>query len=116
MSKKWLTAVMLTKEKIVKIWDCKVSYDVTDVTVPANTIFYFFSKEKADLEIPQLNLLDTASIVWLDKKLSETVLDNKLYCCGVKKGKSLIVKTNYGEATCGEFFENLNEYFDFEFV
>jgi hypothetical protein len=44
--KKWLNAIWVSRENIFKTWTGQVSYDVTDVSVPENTVFYFFSDEK----------------------------------------------------------------------
>lgn len=90
---KWLTAVIVSKENIMKFWDCKISDSVTDVTVPNNTVFYFFSTRKADLKISQLKFLDTAIDVWVDEELHALALDHKLYCCGKKENSALIVTT-----------------------
>ena len=81
MDKKWLVAVFLSKrDKILKTWSGKVSYDVTDVTVPENTVFYFFSTcEEVNLELTQINLSEQEAIAWMST-IRELVHEKKLYC------------------------------------
>lgn len=112
---KWLTAVIVSKENIMKFWDCKISDTATDVTVPNNTVFYFFSTRKADLKISQLKFLDTAIDVWVDEKLHALALDHKLYCCGKKENSALIVTTPTKKIVWENFF-NIRKNFNFEFV
>lgn len=112
---KWLTAVIVSRENIMKFWDCKVSDTATDVIVPNNTVFYFFSTQKADLKISQLKFLDTAFNVWVDEKIYALALDHKLYCCGKKENSALIIAMPDKTIVWENFFsvrQNLN----FEFV
>ena len=91
--KKWLIAfyVSFGEEKILKTWTGKVSYDVTDVTVPLNTIFYFFSEqEEVNLSITILKLSKVSLLTAFE---GEPVVaqDNKLYCCGKRVNDSLVL-------------------------
>lgn len=115
--KKWLNAVWVSRENIFKSWEGKVSYDITDVSVPENTIFYFFSNEKVDMELIQLNLTEHSNNLWI-KKLDGLVINNKIYCCG-KKEKNDLVLIKSGKSNEGiivkDFFDTLR-FFNFEFV
>lgn len=113
--KKWLTAILASKEKVLSIWNCTISDNTTDVIVPDNTIFYFFCAQKADLEMIQLNFLDTAKIVWMDERIHALALDHKLYCCGKKVHNSLVVNTPSKKIILENFF-NTQKNFNFEFV
>ena len=106
MDKKWLVAVFVSnREKILKVWSGKVSYDVTDVTVPENTIFYFFSTcEKANLEITQMKLSEKEAIEWISE-MRGLVHEGKLYSEGIRKGDSIILKNSNCEITLDKFLE-----------
>ena len=66
MSKKTVIAFYVgSNEGILKCWSCKVSKDIDmiDVSVPANTIFSFFStSENVGLEIVQIKLLSNITV------------------------------------------------------
>ncbi len=115
MEKKWLTAIWLSKENIFKIWDCKVSYDVTDVAVPENTVFYFFSKRRANLEIIQLSFSIIDNQVWFDEEIDQLVMDHKLYCCGKKYEDALIIEGENKNCIIPDFFDTFHN-FKFEFI
>lgn len=104
MKKKWLVAVFVSKrDKILKVWTGKVSYDVTDVTVPENTVFYFFSTcEKANLEVTQLKLSEKEAIAWISE-MRALVQEGKLYSEGIRKGDSIVLRNNDCEITLDKF-------------
>lgn len=114
--KKWLNAIWVSRENLFKSWTGQVSYDVTDVSVPENTIIYFFSNEKVDMEMIQLTLTKQASNIWF--KLNGLVMDHKIYCCG-KKVKTDLVLIKSGQSNekmiLKDFFDTF-KIFNFEFV
>lgn len=107
---KWLIAVSLTKgDNILKVWSGKVSYDVTDVTVPENTIFYFFSTcKKANLEVTQLKLSEKEAIAWISE-MRELVQEGKLYSEGIRDGNSVVLGNSDCEITVDDFIKFAEE-------
>lgn len=114
---KWLIAfyVLFGEEKIVRIWTGKVSYDVTDVTVPLNTLFYFFSEqEEVNLAVTSLKLSKINLLAAFGGK-PVLVQDDKLYCCGKRVNDSLVLMENGKKSIIRNFF-NLFDEFTIEFV
>lgn len=114
--KKWLNAIWVSRDNIFKSWVGKVSYDVTDVSVPENTIFYFFSNEKVDMELIQLSLTKQNNNLWI--KLDGLVMDHKLYCSGKKEKNDLVLTksgTNNETIVIQDFFDTF-KFFKLEFV
>lgn len=107
---KWLIAVYLTKwDRILKVWSSKVSYDVTDLALPNNTVFYFFSTcEKANLEVTQLKLSEKGAIAWISK-MRELVQKGKLYSEGIREGDSIVLRNRDCEITVDDFIKFAEE-------
>ncbi len=117
--KKWLVAIFVSKkEKIIKLWKGQVNYDTTDVSLPDNTLFYFFSTSPSDkilnLEIINLKILEQDIKVWISN-INELIHENKLYCCGHLENGSLII-TNSGFKIEVKDFEKISNQFRIEFV
>lgn len=112
--KKWLNAIWVSRENIFKTWTGQVSYDVTDVSVPENTVFYFFSDEKIDMEMVQLSLTKQDQSLYI--KFNGLILQNRIYCYGQKEGNNLVlIKSNYEKVILEKFFD-ICKGFNLEFI
>lgn len=114
---KWLVAfyVSFGEEKILKTWTGKVSYDVTDVTVPLNTLFYFFSEqEEVNLAVTSLKLSNVSLLTAFGGECV-VVQDDKLYCCGKRVDDSLVLVED-GKISSIQNFFNIFDEFTIEFV
>ena len=115
---KRLIAIVVSDKNIAKTWSCKVSDDVTDVTVPNNTIMYFFTEESNEnFELIQIKLNKVRDIISIDNKvLQSIVIDNKVFCCGRKVGKALVLdRINLPSVVVNDLFDT-NKSLKFEIV
>lgn len=112
MKKKWLVAVFYsTKDKILKSWCGKVSYNLTadDATVPENTVCYFFSThEKVQFNLTHINFSKKVKMAFLDE-IKEFVHEGKLYCCGQKEKDSIILKCGKSPVIIDDFIKFAKE-------
>ena len=119
MKKTVIAFYVSIKERIIKTWRCEVSSDIemSDVTVPDNTMFSFFSKQKnAVLDYVQIKILDNVTVGELNM-LRSAIYDDTIYCYGKDRDGSLVVRSSNKELILRNFFEDyINCGIRFEFI